>query len=184
MKKFSIFFIIFAAILFMAGNVYAYNSYYNNYYIGLNGGVADTSFGHGLSSKSGGTFNLTLGKDFNNNNIVIGVGALLGYADNGSYSQYNFNVHSAYYGAFIKGGYNFQGLMPFVKIGYVGYSYVSSNSSNSNVYGVSSKGGLLYGAGVEYMFNPTWGVTVQYLGASLSSSIRENNYLVGIDLNF
>jgi hypothetical protein len=180
MKKLSILFIMLAAILFMAGNVYAYNSYYNNFYVGLNGGVANT--GASGYSKSGDTFNLTLGKNFNNNNVIIGVGALLGYTDNGS--EYGFGIHSASYGAFLKGGYNFQGLMPFVKLGYIGYTFGVSASNSSYYIAAVSESGLLYGAGFEYLFNPNWGLTVQYLGAALSNSIRINNFTVGIDFNF
>ncbi len=200
-KKLSVFLVMLAAAaIFMAGagKVYA-SSYYNDYYVSLNGGLAETS-PSGVSSKSGGTFNLSFGKNYNLNNVVIGGGAILGYASNGSYTVDNFDgygdnakvsAHSTYYGIFVKGGYDYNNIMPFVKLGYIGYTFSSSVSYSgpySNQYAsysapLSSKGGLLYGAGVEYMFNPNWGVTAQYFGVSLSGG-KINNFTVGIDLNF
>ncbi|MHB8232497.1 MAG: outer membrane protein [bacterium] len=184
MKKLTIFIIavMFGLVLFVSGKAYADNLYYNNYYVGVNGGVSETA-PSGLSSKSGGTYNITLGKNVNMNNIVIGGGVLLGYANNGNYS--GTSVNSVYYGAFVKGGYAFNNIMPFVKLGYIGTSFNASNGG-----GNSTESGLLYGAGVEYMFNPTWGVTAQYLGTSLSNgsngfpNIRVNNYMIGLDFNF
>jgi hypothetical protein len=201
MRKLSVFLIMLAAVIFMAGRVYAYNPpYYNNYYVSLNGGLAETS-PSGLSSKSGGTYNFTFGKNYNINNIVIGGGAVLGYASNGSYTVDNFDgygdnatasVDSVYYGIFIKGGYDYDNIMPFVKLGYVGYAF-GATSSYSGPYGndyasystpLASEGGLLYGAGVEYMFNPNWGVTAQYFGTSLSGGDKVNNFTLGVDFNF
>lgn len=202
MKKMYVFIIavLFAAVLSVAGKAFAFSPYYNNYYVSLNGGIADTS-PSGLSSTSGGTYNITLGKNYNFNNVVIGAGALLGYADNGSYTYnnydgYGYNVKeslsSAYYGVFVKGGYAFNNIMPFVKLGYIGYSFDYS-TSYSGLYGnsysgytspIGSEGGLLYGAGIEYMINPSWGVTAQYFGAALSGSDNINNFTVGIDFNF
>jgi len=200
MRKLSVFLIMLAAVIFMAGRVYAYNPYYNNFYVSLNGGLAETS-PSGLSSKSGGTYNLTFGKNYNINNIVIGGGAVLGYASNGSYTVDNFDgygdnatasVDSVYYGIFIKGGYDYDNIMPFVKLGYVGYSF-GATYSYSGPYGnyydtystpLTSEGGLLYGAGVEYMFNPNWGVTAQYFGTSLSGGDKVNNFTLGVDFNF
>jgi hypothetical protein len=202
MKKMYVFIVavMFAAVLSFAGKVYAFSPYYNNYYVSLNGGIADTS-PSGLSSTSGGTYNLTLGKNYNFNNIVIGAGALLGYADNGSYTYNNYDgygdnvkesLSSAYYGVFVKGGYAFNNIMPFVKLGYIGYSFNDSTSYSGpygNYYGgysssIGSESGLLYGAGIEYMINPSWGVTAQYFGAALSGSDKINNFTVGIDFNF
>ncbi len=180
----------------------AYNLSYSKFYFALNGGIGNTHIGNGYSDKSSGTYNLTFGDNYhlingdNNNGIVLGGGVLLGYADNGSYSyyngsvnaSYNFSVHSVYYGAFLKGGYDYDNFTPFVKLGYINYGFVSSNNYNGNYnynyYSVSDEGGFLYGAGVKYSFTPNWGVTVQYMGASLSSSYRINNYLIGIDYSF
>ena len=186
-KKFIVFFTFIALEAFMAfkpGKANAYGLNYSKFYIAVNGGLGSTSLGSGFSSKSGGTYNFTLGDNYHMNNIVIGGGALLGYADNGSYSDNgnSFNVHSVYYGAFVKGGYDYENFTPFVKVGYIGYSY--STSSNSSSYSISSEGGVLYGVGVKYSFTNNWGVTAQYMGASLSSSIRENNYLIGVDYSF
>ncbi|MHB1680602.1 MAG: outer membrane protein [bacterium] len=173
----------------------AYNLSYSKFYLALNGGIGNTSIGNGYSNKSSGTYNLTFGDNYHSNNLVIGGGVLLGYADNGSYSYnggvnayYNFSVHSVYEGAFLKGGYDFNNLTPFVKLGYINYGFVSSNNYNGtynyHYYSVNDEGGLLYGIGVKYSFTPNWGVTAQYMGASLSSSYRVNNYLIGIDYSF
>jgi hypothetical protein len=174
----------------------AYNLSYSKFYLALNGGIANTSIGNGYSNKSSGTYNLTFGDNYhlingnNNNGLVLGGGVLLGYADNGSYSyynsivnvNYNFSVHSVYYGAFLKGGYDYDNFTPFVKLGYINYAYAVSGN---NYYGVSgNEGGLLWGIGVKYSFTPNWGVTAQYMGAALSSSYRVNNYLIGIDYSF
>ncbi len=182
-KKFIGFFIFIALVAFIAlkpGKANAYGLNYSKFYVAVNGGLSSTSLGGGLSSKSGGTYNFTLGDNYHINNIVIGGGALLGYADNGSYS--GFNVNSVYYGAFVKGGYDYENFTPFVKVGYIGYSYSTSNNTVS--YSISSEGGVLYGIGVKYSFTRNWGVTAQYMGASLSSSYRENNYLIGVDYSF
>ncbi|MHB1646784.1 MAG: hypothetical protein EVG15_00875 [Candidatus Acididesulfobacter diazotrophicus] len=174
----------------------AYNLSYSKFYIALNGGIGNTHIGNGFSDKSGGTYNLTLGDNYhlingnNNNGVVLGGGVLLGYADNGNYSynnnylslNYNFSVHSVYYGAFLKGGYDYDNFTPFVKLGYINYAFVGG--SNNNYYNVSDEGGFLYGVGVKYSFTPNWGVTAQYMGAALSSSYRVNNYLIGIDYSF
>jgi hypothetical protein len=190
-KKFIGFFIFIALIAFIAvkpGKANAYGLNYSRFYVAVNGGLSSTSLGSGLSSKSGGTYNITLGDNYHMNNIVIGGGALLGYADNGSYSGsydgsgYSFNVNSVYYGAFVKGGYDYDNFTPFVKVGYIGYSFTSSD--NTAIYSISSEGGVLYGVGVKYSFTRNWGVTAQYMGASLSSSYRANNYLIGIDYSF
>ena len=179
-----------------------YNLSYSKFYIALNGGIGNTHIGNGFSDKSSGTYNLTFGDNYhlingnNNNGVVLGGGVLLGYSDNGSYSyydssvnaNYNFSVHSVYYGAFLKGRYDYDNFTPFVKLGYINYGFVSSNNYNGdynyNYYSVSNEGGFLYGVGVKYSFTPNWGVTAQYMGASLSSSYRINNYLIGIDYSF
>ncbi|MHB1755872.1 MAG: outer membrane protein [bacterium] len=172
------------------------NSSYSKFYFALNGGIGNTHIGNGFPNKSSGTYNLTFGDNYHLNNFVIGGGVLLGYADNGSYSYndgsvnayYNFSVHSVYYGAFLKGGYDFNNITPFVKLGYINYGFVSSNNNNGyynySYYNVSNEGGLLYGIGVKYSFNPNWGITAQYMGTSLSNSYRVNNYLIGIDYSF
>ncbi|MHB1644893.1 MAG: hypothetical protein EVG15_00805 [Candidatus Acididesulfobacter diazotrophicus] len=192
--------LFFALAAFSVKTAFASNLYYNNYYLGLNGGLASTSLS-GISSKSGGTYNLTFGKNFNINKMIIGGGVFLGYADNGSYSYSNASasLHSAYYGIFLKGGYDYHNIMPFVKLGYIDYAFVGTSntgtycfdiegstecSNASYVSNMSSEGGLLYGAGVEYMFNPNWGVTAQYFGGALSGSDKVNNFTIGIDFNF
>lgn len=180
----------------------AYNLSYSKFYLALNGGIGNTSIGNGYSNKSSGTYNLTFGDNYhlingnNNNGLVLGGGVLLGYADNGSYSyydstlnaNYNFSVHSVYYGAFLKGGYDYDNFTPFVKLGYINYGFVASNNNNGtnnySYYSVNNEGGLLWGIGVKYSFNPNWGITAQYMGAALSSSFRVNNYLIGIDYSF
>ena len=205
LKKLSILLIMFAAVaIFMAGagRVYASSySNFNDYYISLNGGLAETS-PSGLSSKSGGTYNLSFGKNFNLNRFVIGGGAMLGYSSNGSYTVDNFDgygdnatasVDSVYYGVFVKGGYAYKNIMPFVKLGYVGYSFGATYSYSGQYYSLyntsystplTSEGGLLYGAGVEYLITPNWGVTAQYFGASLSGGDKVNNFTIGVDFNF
>ena len=185
--KLSIFAVLIAAMFLLglsAGRVYASSYYFNDYYASLNGGLAETS-PSGLSSKSGGTYNLSVGKNYNLNKFVIGGGAVLGYASNGSYTvnTVSVSVDSAYYGAFVKGGYAYKNIMPFVKLGYIGYSFNASTSYDSSVP-LTSEGGLLYGAGVEYMFTPNWGVTAQYFGASLSGGDKVNSFTAGVDFNF
>ncbi len=197
--KIAALFVVAAIFTFTFANVSkanAYNLSYSKFYLALNGGIGNTSIGNGYSNKSSGTYNLTFGDNYHANNLVIGGGVLLGYADNGSYSynnssvdvNYNFSVHSVYEGAFLKGGYDFNNLTPFVKLGYINYGFISSNNYNGNssytYTSVSDEGGLLYGIGVKYSFTPNWGVTAQYMGASLSSSYRVNNYLIGIDYSF
>lgn len=189
---------IFAFTIANVSKANADNLSYSKFYFALNGGIGNTDIGNGFSNKSSGTYNLTFGDNYHLNNLVIGGGVLLGYADNGSYSYdnntggvntyYNFSVHSVYYGAFLKAGYDFNNITPFVKLGYINYGFVSSNDNNGyynyNYYSVSNEGGLLYGIGVKYSFNPNWGITAQYMGASLSSSYKMNNYLIGIDYSF
>lgn len=192
--------LVFSLTLLTAGKASAQGNYFNDYYISLNGGLIQTS-PSGLSSKSGTSFNMSLGKNFNFNNVVIGLEGTLGYANNGSWTFDNFDgygdnakstLHSVYYAAAIKAGYAFKNVMPFVKLGYIGYTYAVSYSY-SGPYGnfylsytspISNEGGLLYGAGVEYMFNRNWGVTAQYFGASLSGSDKTNNYTLGVSFNF
>ena len=175
--------ILFAAVMLFSAKAYAGGTDFNSYYVGINGGFLQTS-PSGSSSKSGGTYNLSLGKDFNINNAVLGGGVMLGYADNGSFGG-GVSLNSVYYGAFAKGGYDINNFMPFVKLGYIGTSFNGSNGA-----GNSTESGLLYGAGVEYMINTVWGVTAQYLGSSLSGgsngypNIRVNNYTIGVDFNF
>ncbi len=203
-KKLSVFLFMLAAIAFftaVAGRVYASSySNFNDYYVSLNGGLAETS-PSGLSSKSGGTYNLSLGKNFNLNGFVIGGGAVLGYASDGSYTVDNYDgygdnatasVDSVYYGVFVKGGYAYKNIMPFVKLGYIGYSFGASYSY-SGIYGnyyatystpLTSEGGLLYGAGVEYLITPNWGITAQYFGTSLSGGDKVNSFTAGVDFNF
>jgi hypothetical protein len=187
-KKFIGLFILialFTLVTLKPSRANAYGLNYSKFYVGINGGIASTSLGNGLSTKSRGTYNLTIGDNYHMNNVVIGGGALLGYASDGSYSGsgYSFNVNSVYYGAFVKGGYNYENFTPFVKVGYIGYSYSISNNNNYS-YSIGSEGGVLYGVGVKYSFTSNWGVTAQYMGASLSSSYKENNYLIGIDYSF
>ncbi|RZD16160.1 MAG: porin family protein [Candidatus Acididesulfobacter guangdongensis] len=196
----SISLLLFALFMFSAKSAFASNIYFNRYYVSLNGGIADTSIS-GISSKSGGTYNITLGKNFNMNKIVIGGGLLLGYADNGSYSYSygNASLHSAYYGIFLKGGYAYHNFMPFVKLGYIDYAFVGTSSTGTQCFDIegdtecddaqyvssmSSEGGLMYGAGVEYLFNPAWGLTAQYFGGALSDSDKVNSFTIGIDYNF
>ena len=200
-KKLSFFLVMLAAVAFFAtGAVKVYASSYSNfndYYISLNGGLTNIS-SSGLSS--GGTYNLSFGKNFNlNRRFVIGSGAMLGYSSNGSYTVNNYDgygdnaktsIDSVYYGVFVKGGYDYKNIMPFVKLGYIGYSFGASYSYSgpSNSYAtystpITSEGGLLYGAGVEYLITPNWGVTVQYFGASLSVD-KVNNFTLGVDFNF
>jgi hypothetical protein len=195
-----IFVLAFTLTLISGGKAHAQGNYFNDYYVSLNGGVIQTS-PSGLSSNSGGTINMSLGKNFNFGGLVIGGSANIGYASNGSWAYNNFDgygdnetssLYSVYYSAAIKAGYAFKNVMPFVKLGYIGYTYDVSYSYSGpygNYYGasvspVSSEGGLLYGAGVEYMFNRNWGVTAQYFGTSLSGSDRTNNYTIGVDFNF
>ncbi|MHB1661184.1 MAG: outer membrane protein [bacterium] len=182
------------------GKAYADGPYFNDFYVSLNGGAVQTS-PSGLSSTSGGTVNLSLGKNYNLGGLVIGGVVNGGYASNGSYTYSNFDgygdnetasVYSVYYSAAVKAGYAINNFMPFVKLGYIGYSYTETYSYSgpyenyylSSIAPVSSEGGLMYGAGVEYLFNRTWGVTAQYFGASLSGGDRTNNYTIGIDFNF
>ena len=80
----------FSAALLYGGKAYAKSNYFNSYYMSMNGGVAQTSLS-GVSSKSGATFNMSLGKNFNFNNFVIGGEATLGYANNGSWTFNNFD---------------------------------------------------------------------------------------------
>jgi opacity protein-like surface antigen len=173
---------LFAAVALFSAKAYAASPDFNSYYVGINGGFLQTA-PSGFSSKSGGTYNLSLGKNFNINNAVLGGGVMLGYADNGSFE--GVSINSVYYGAFVKGGYDINNFMPFVKLGYLGSSFNGSNGA-----GNSTENGLLYGAGVEYMINTAWGVTAQYLGSSLSGgsngypNIRVNNYTIGVDFNF
>ncbi len=203
-KKLSFFLVMLAAVAFFAtGAVRVYASSYSNfndYYMSLNGGLAETS-SSGLSSESGGTYNLSFGKNFNLNRFVIGGGAMLGYSSNGSYTVNNFDgygdnatasIDSVYYGVFVKGGYDYKNIMPFVKLGYIGYSFGASYSYSGpydSYYAtystpITSEGGLLYGAGVEYLITPNWGVTAQYFGASLSGGDKVNNFTLGVDFNF
>lgn len=202
--KLPVFAVLVAAMFLLgltAGKVYASSySNFNDYYVSLNGGLAETS-PSGLSSKSGGTYNITLGKNFNMNKIIVGGGLLLGYADNGSYSYsgVSASLHSMYYGIFLKGGYDYHNFMPFVKLGYIDYAFVGTSNTGTYCFDIegntecdnaqyvssmSSEGGLLYGAGVEYLFNPSWGVTAQYFGGALSGSDKVNNFTIGIDYNF
>ena len=51
----------FSAALLYGGKAYAQSNYFNDYYVGINGGVVQTS-PSGLSSKSGGTINMSLEK--------------------------------------------------------------------------------------------------------------------------
>ncbi len=190
----------FSTALLYGGKAYAQSNYFNDYYVGINGGVVQTS-PSGLSSKSGGTINMSLGKNFNFNNFVVGGEATLGYASNGSWTYNNFDgygdnetssLYSIYYSAAVKAGYAAGNVMPFIKLGYIGYTYDVTysysgpygNFYESGVSPVSSEGGLLYGAGIEYMFNRNWAVTAQYFGASLSGSDRTNNFTLGMDFNF
>lgn len=202
--RLSAFAVLIAVMLLLglsAGRVYASSySNYNDYYVSLNGGLAETSIS-GISSKSGGTYNIAIGKNFNMNKIIVGGGLLLGYADNGSYSYSgaSASLHSMYYGIFLKGGYDYHNLMPFIKLGYVDYAFVGTSNTGTQCFDIegdtecdnaqyvssmSSEGGLLYGAGVEYLFNPSWGVTAQYFGGALSDSDKVNNFTIGIDYNF
>jgi hypothetical protein len=208
MNKFSIILVVFAATFFIAGRACAYNyyshhyGYFDNYYFGLNAGVADTN-PDGVPSISGGTFNLTYGKNYRNNfnDFVVGAGVILGYSSNGSYTIDNFDgrgdnakayINSLYYGGFLKGGYAFDNIMPFIKLGIVGYSF-GATCTYYGPYGdlyetystpLSTEGGLLYGIGVEYMLNRNWGVTAQYFGAALSGGDEVDNFTIGADFNF
>ena len=196
--------IVFAFLFSLGGAVhvvkaYAGSPYFNDFYVSLNGGAVQTT-SSGLSL-SGGTVNLSLGKNYNFGGLVIGGVVNGGYASNGSYTYDNFDgygdnetasVYSVYYSAAVKAGYAINNFMPFVKLGYIGYSYTETYSYSgpygdyylSSVSPVSSEGGLMYGAGVEYLFNRTWGITAQYLGASLSGGDTTNSYTIGIDYNF
>ena len=202
--KLTAFAVLIAAVFLLglsAGKVYASsNSYFNDYYVSLNGGLAETSLS-GLSSKSGGTYNITIGKNFNMNKIIVGGGLLLGYSDNGSYSYAgeSASLHSAYYGIFLKGGYDYHDFMPFIKLGYIDYGFVGTSSTGTQCFDIegdtecddvqyvssmSSEGGLMYGAGLEYLFNPRWGLTAQYFGGALSDSDKVNSFTIGINYNF
>jgi hypothetical protein len=198
-KKFIGLFIFVALIAFIAikpGKANAYGLNYSKFYVAVNGGLGSTSLGSGYSTKSRGTYNISLGDNYHLNKIVVGGGVSLGYADDGSFDNnyygnaYSISVDSVYYAAFVKGGYDYHNITPFVKLGYIDYAYTTSYSyaepqyNYSGVSGVSSEGGILYGVGVKYAFTPNWGVTAQYMGASLSSSITVNNYLIGVDYSF
>lgn len=181
--NFLILLMLFSAVVLFSSKSYAYGSNFNSYYVGINGGFLQTS-PSGLSSKTGGTYNISLGKDVNINKLILGGGVMLGYSDNGSWSSES--LHSVYYGAFVKGGYDLNdNFMPFVKVGYIGDSF-----NGSNGLGNSTENGVLYGAGVKYMINNLWGVTAQYVGASLSGgsnnypNIRINSYMIGVDYSF
>jgi opacity protein-like surface antigen len=186
MNKKSIFLILlvlFSAVVLFSGKSYAYGSNFNSFYVGINGGFLQTG-PSGLSSKTGGTYNISAGKDVNINNLILGGGVMLGYSDNGTWSGESMN--SVYYGAFVKGGYDLNNnLMPFIKVGYIGDSF-----NGSHGLGNSTENGVLYGAGVKYMINRPWGVTVQYVGSSLSGggnnypNIRINSYMIGVDYSF
>ena len=199
------FIIIFTAMLLTYGaTAYAQNTYFNSYYVSINGGLTQTT-PNGVSSKTGDTINMSVGKNFNFNNLVIGGEATLGYGYNGNWTLNNVDgygdnlsssIHSYYYALALKGGYAMQNIMPFIKLGYISYTYNGnlnysgqySNYLNDNLtHSLSVNGsGLLYGVGIEYMINQNWGITAQYLGSSLSGSGKghNNNYTVGLSYNF
>ena len=181
------------------------NTYFNSYYVGINGGIAQAT-PNGLSSTSGGTINLSIGKNFNLNNFIIGGEAMLGYANNGSWTDNNFDeygdnailsVHSWYYAVALKAGYAIKNIMPFIKLGYIEYKY-NGNISYSGQYSsyyyylnaptsiFINANGLLYGIGLEYMINKNWGLTAQYFGTLLNASgeVHMNNYTIGLSYNF
>lgn len=197
----------FSIMLLYSGKAYAQNNYFNNYYASVNGGmtlitpggvtlITPTEF----SSKSGGTANISLGKNYNFNNYIIGDEVSLGYENSHSWTVNNFDgygdnttltLHSIYYIAAIKAGYAMNNIMPFVKLGYIGDEYNASASFSgpySNLYGSMShnsyEGGLLYGIGVEYMLNQNWGMQAQYSNALLAGKDRMENFTLGISYNF
>ena len=198
------FIIIFTAMLLTYGaTAYAQNTYFNSYYVSINGGLAQTT-PNGTSSKTGNTVNISVGKNFNFNNWIIGGEATLGYTNNGNWTYnnidgYNDNatlsIHSWYYTAALKAGYAINNIMPFIKLGYIHYTY-NGNISYSGQYSsyytnapttMSTNGsGLLYGIGLEYMINQNWGITAQYFTTLLNASgkVYNKNYTVGLSYNF
>ncbi|HED05446.1 MAG TPA: porin family protein [Ignavibacteria bacterium] len=190
------------SLIFFMPKAHAQGKYFNSYYIGFNLGVIKAS-DSGSPTLSGGTDNLSFGKNINIDNIVIGGDVALGYSDNGSYTEDNFDgygdnvtskISSTYFAAALKAGYVFKKVMPFVKLGYIGERYklkgsvAGPYSSSYSSASISKTGnGILYGAGVEYMFNRTWGVIAQYSGTSMSidsSNVKTNAYTLGVNYNF
>ena len=108
------------------GKAYADSPYFNDFYMSLNGGaVQSTSSGQSIS---GGTVNLSLGKNYNFGGLVIGGVLNGGYASNGSLTYDNYDgygdnatasIYSVYYSAAVKAGYAISNFMPFVKLGYI-----------------------------------------------------------------
>ncbi len=196
------------SLMFFMPKAHAQDKYFNSYYIGFNLGGIHTS-PSGSPSISGVTDNLSFGKNINVNNIVIGSEVTLGYSANGSYIMNNidiygdsatFKISSTYFTIAVKAGYAFKNIMPFVELGYIGGHYKDSlsfagpySSAYTQASGSSNGNGILYGAGVEYMFNHAWGIIAQYSGASMSidnvtgtgsSNAKTNSYTLGLTYNF
>ncbi|MFW0885053.1 outer membrane protein [Candidatus Acidulodesulfobacterium sp. H_13] len=186
------------SFMFLTAKAYAGTKYFNSYYLSINAGGVQIK-PENLKGHSVGTLNLSFGKNFNINKFVIGGEVTLGDTGNTTWIKNNFdgygdNVKGAltknyYFIAAIKAGYAFKNIMPFVKLGYLDYSdhaILSVSGPYSYAYSAyfpisknETSHSIMYGAGIEYMFNRTWGISAQYIGASFI-----NSYTIGVDYNF
>lgn len=193
----------FSVALFSAGNAYAKQDYFNDMYLSINGGITQThldvsSLGT-IPNRSGSTINAAFGVNidlsrYGLTNFIVGDEIFGGYANYSSYSinsgngVINADTRAWYGGGDLKAGYAISHvIMPFLKGGYIGYSYNWSfkgpGSSGISVP-FTSRAGWLYGGGVEYNLYKNWGVTLQYLGTILRGGSRTNNYTLGVDYAF
>ncbi len=193
------------SFMFLTAKAYAGTKYFNSYYLSINAGGVQIK-PENLKGLSVGTLNLSFGKNFNINKFVIGGEVTLGDTGSTTWIFENFDGYgdklkgaltkNYYFIAAIKAGYAFKNIMPFVKLGYIDHSdhtILSVSGPYSYDYSPISKNetrhGMMYGAGIEYMFNRTWGISAQYFGASLSGGtyhekIKINSYTIGVDYNF
>lgn len=194
----TLFLFSFLAGLLTAGKAYAEKNYFNDFYVSINGGIGDTKLAVpsvNFPSRSGGTYNLAIGKDwdftrFGVPNFILGGEVYGGYSSYGSFTAYTSNgiidakTSAWYYAADVKAGYVInRTLMPFLKGGYIGYNYswsLQGPGAAGEPTPFSNRYGFLYGGGVEYNFYQNWGVTLQYIGTSLNSSSKTSNYTLGI----
>jgi OmpA-OmpF porin, OOP family len=137
------------------------------------------------NSKTGTTFGLEGGHNWDKGNFVLGVD---GFVDSNRRSTHNGTVNllpvnnnfgSTVYGIDGKLGMPKGAWMPFVKLGY------AKASANGDVTG--SANGLHAGIGAEYKFSPKMSVVGEFrthTGKNSDARLRNHNFTVGLNYYF
>lgn len=134
----------------------------------------------GVDKKSATAYGLEGGYNWNRGNFLLGVNGFIDSNDSAGHNPAPFSYGSSAYGLDLKLGLPSGSWLPYAKLGY-------AQTDGDGAASAIGDGGVHFGLGVEYKFNPNWSVAGEYTATSAETGAQKltnDNFTIGLNYYF